>query len=74
MFVECRLREIRGERSLRELAKAAGLNRGDLSRLERGLRLPPDEWIEQLEEAYGAPRHDWYPPHVLLALSARDPE
>lgn len=43
-----------------------------LSEMERGLRLPFDQWLEPLERAYGAPPSQWYPPTVLLALSGDD--
>jgi hypothetical protein len=38
------------------------IHRGDLSRLERGRLLPPDEWVPLLEAAYGAPQSSWYTP------------
>jgi transcriptional regulator with XRE-family HTH domain len=66
--LSCRLREIRGKRTIAEVASAAGVNEGELSKIERGLALPRDEWLEGLELAYGAARHDWYPPALLLHL------
>lgn len=73
MHVRCLLREIRGDRPLSKIAEQSGLNRGALSDLERGLRLAPERWVEALEEAYGAPRQEWYPPHVLYAITPEDP-
>jgi transcriptional regulator with XRE-family HTH domain len=64
----CRLRALRAERSLRTLAEQVGVNRGQLSEIERGVRLPPDELLERLEATIGAPAHEWYAPPVLLAL------
>ena len=66
MRVRCRLRDLRGDRSLREVAEAAGVNRGELSKIENGRLLPRDEWLERIEQAYGAPPHDWYPDYQLL--------
>lgn len=68
MRVRCYLREIRGRRGLREIAEAAGVNRGALSTIERGHTLPKDEWIEQMEAAYGAPFEQWYPALVARVL------
>ena len=66
MRVRCKLRELRGDRSLRELARATGINHGRLSEIEHGHLLPRDDQLEQLERAYDAPRHTWYPDHQLL--------
>ena len=68
MKLSCRLREIRGRRSLRDLADAAGINRGTLSMIETGRALPKDEWLEAIERVYGAPPEEWYPPRTLLAI------
>jgi transcriptional regulator with XRE-family HTH domain len=66
--VRCYLREIRGRRPLRDLAEASGVNRGTLSTIELGRRLPKDEEIEPLEQAYGQPFEHWYPAAVTRAL------
>lgn len=68
MRVRCHLREIRGKRSLRDVAELAGVNRGLLSSIERGRSLPPDHWLEPLERAYGEPRTKWWPEETLLVL------
>ncbi|MEZ5101207.1 MAG: helix-turn-helix transcriptional regulator [Thermoleophilia bacterium] len=73
MKLACALREIRGDRSLRDVAETAGVNRGLLSDLERGRRLAPDRIVRALEVAYGQPAHAWYPPEVLLVIQ-RDEE
>ncbi len=73
MRLACRLRVIRGERSLRELAAVSGINRGTLSRIERGRQLPADKQVGALEELYGAPAHEWYAhPAALLAIQTDD--
>ena len=68
MKVRCYLREIRGRRGLRAVAKAAGVDRGTLSMIERGRMLPKDPWIEGMEAAYGAPFEEWYPPLTVRSL------
>ncbi len=74
MRLACRLRELRAPRSLRDLAEETGLNRGALSRIERGQELPRDEWIETLERAYGAPVEEWFDRRTLLVLVLEDDE
>jgi transcriptional regulator with XRE-family HTH domain len=82
MHVRCKLREIRermprkesGEPvSLRDIEAVAAVSAGVLSQIERGVMLPPDRQISQLEAAYGAPVTDWYAPGVLLVLQEDDP-
>lgn len=70
--LRCFLRELRGPVTLREIAEQAGMNPGDISRIEAGLQVPRDDQIPRLEAAYGAPVTDWYPPMVLLALEFDD--
>ena len=60
MRVRCHLKEIRGRRSIRDIEAMSGINRGQISPIERGVRFPFDKDIPALEEAYGAPVHDWY--------------
>lgn len=74
MRVRCFLREIRGSRSLREIATAADVNAGNLSRIELGSAFPKDDEIPRLEVAYGAEVSEWYPGRVLLALEVEDDE
>lgn len=76
MRVRCGLREIREakKRGLRELALEIGVNPGTLSQIERGERLPDDELIPALEEAYGAPAVEWYPPSPAVLVVAIEPD
>lgn len=69
MRLACHLRTIRGKRSLRDIAEASGVDRGTLSRIERGQQLPTgEEQLEKIEAAYGSPVEDWYSRRALLAL------
>lgn len=68
MRVRCHLRELRGKRSLRELAEAAGINHGTLSQIERGRMLPADGQLYAIGKAYGAPPTEWYSELALLAI------
>jgi transcriptional regulator with XRE-family HTH domain len=76
--LRCFLKEIRGERSLRDITahieESTGhrLAPGDLSRIEQGIWLPKDELLPALVAAYGANVDDWYPDLVLLALETDD--
>lgn len=74
MRLRCFLRTIRGERPLREIARIANVNPGELSRIENGSAVPRDEVIPTLEQAYGALFPDWYPRTVLVALETEDVE
>jgi transcriptional regulator with XRE-family HTH domain len=70
--LHCRLREFRGGRTLREISDASGVGQPDLSRIERGQQLPADDWLLALEDAYGSPRHEWWPREVLVLLQRDD--
>ena len=72
MRLNCHLRAIRHARgrSLRAVAIETGLSRGQLSEIENGRRLPPDEWLDDLERVYGRPAHEWYGRRTLLAIQA----
>ena len=72
MRIRCYLSEIRGERSIREVARTAGIAAGELSRIEAGIGVPRDSYLGALEDAYGAKIVDWYPPSVLLAIEPED--
>lgn len=69
----CHLREIRGERSLTEISDLSGLARGTLSKIERGIELPPDRDVPALEAAYGASAATWWPPEILLEIQKDEP-
>lgn len=75
MRVRCRLREIRGDRTLAEIAHISGVHVAELSKIERGIALPRDEWLPGLEHGYGVPHGEWWPAaftgadgQVLVAL------
>jgi transcriptional regulator with XRE-family HTH domain len=51
-----RLRKLRGNKSLREVAKEAGVNHGYLSQLERGdVMAPAPAFLQRLAKGYGVP-------------------
>jgi transcriptional regulator with XRE-family HTH domain len=60
------MRRLRGGRSVRELARLAGLSAATWSRLERGERTPSVETLARLSAVLGAPA--W----LLLAPGARE--
>ena len=73
MRLSCRLRDLRGTRSLRDIELAtiaAGhkVSGGVLSQIERGIMLPTDEQLHALEHAYGAPAEQWYSRLALRAI------
>jgi transcriptional regulator with XRE-family HTH domain len=72
--IPCFLRDIRGDRSLREIEDIAGVSRGTLSRIENGRELPLDKHVPLLEQAYGAPASEFWPPAVLLLIERDHPE
>lgn len=72
MRLPCLLRVHRGDRKLRDLADQAGINAGDLSRIERGIMLPSDELVPALEDAYGVPWGLWYAPELQTLVLADD--
>jgi transcriptional regulator with XRE-family HTH domain len=68
MRLICHLKEIRGKRSLQDIADASGIHRGTLSRIEAGQQLPRDEQIYAIGSSYGAPPTEWYSELGLLAI------
>ena len=75
MRVQCRLRDLRGGRSLRQMEEAtreAGhqVSAGILSQIERGVMLPTDAQVPALEQAYGAAATSWYDKWALLAIQS----
>lgn len=73
MRLKCKLRELRGDRPLRQVEAETSIARGTLSRYETGQQVPPDRHIPALERAYRAPWPEWYAPHVVIELTP-DPE
>lgn len=67
LAITCYFREARGERSLTDVERASGINRGTLSLIEHGRLLPTDKQVEPLELAYGWPITRLYSPLALLA-------
>lgn len=47
------LREVRGERSLGQIAQKSGIDKGYLSKVERNERKPKPDMIDSLAKAYG---------------------
>jgi transcriptional regulator with XRE-family HTH domain len=75
MRLRCHLSTIRGERTIAGMARLSGVRRPYLSQIEAGLRMPSDEEVVAIAEAYGAEldeMYDWRPPQ-LLAVEL-DPE
>lgn len=72
MRLRCHLREIRGTRTLREIAELSGVPASELSKIENGIQVPKDESIAGLVRAYQAKPVDWYGPMTLLALESDD--
>ncbi len=68
MRLRCKLRQLRGDRPLSEIAKATKINRGTLSLIELGRLLPKDEQIEPMEQAYGEPFECWYTRRANVVL------
>jgi transcriptional regulator with XRE-family HTH domain len=64
LTIRCRLRELRGQRSLQQVSDVCGLHRGTLSQLERGERLPRPSDLAGLRRAYG-PETGWYQVEVV---------
>lgn len=73
MRVGCALRDLRGRRSLSEMARQTGVSAGILSQIERGRMLPTDAQVPALEAAYGAPAHGWYTRATLLVIQPDEP-
>jgi transcriptional regulator with XRE-family HTH domain len=52
------LKNLRGDRSLNEIASVMGVSKGYLSEVERGIRLPSDHFLTRIAEEYGADPED----------------
>jgi transcriptional regulator with XRE-family HTH domain len=66
------LRAIRGDRTVNEIAEAAGVNPATIRQIEQGRLVPKDSHIEPLERAYGEPISAWYNALSLIALQHGD--
>ena len=67
MRLRCYLSELRGERSISEMARVSGVRRPYLSQIEAGIRLPSDYEVEAIAKAYGVAlddMYDWRPPQL----------
>lgn len=60
MHLLTNLREIRGNRSVKEIAEASGVNAASIRQIEQGRLLPRDAHLEGLERAYGRSWPEWY--------------
>jgi transcriptional regulator with XRE-family HTH domain len=83
MRLRCHLRDIRERMprkpdrkkvSLSDIAAASNVSGGVLSQIERGIYLPTDTQIPALEQAYGVPASEFWPPRVLLVLEGDETE
>lgn len=68
MRLTCHLRELRGKRTLADLAAASGVAAAHLSQIERGIMLPRDDQLYAIGMAYGAAPTQWYSEIGLLAI------
>lgn len=68
MRLRCKLRVLRGEKTLKAISEQTGINRGTLSLIELGRLLPTDEQVEPLEQAYGIPFDAWYTRRTLAVI------
>jgi transcriptional regulator with XRE-family HTH domain len=66
------LREIRGARSVKDIAAASGVNAASVRQIEQGRLLPKDSHIAGLERAYGVGVERWYTPAGLVAIQEGD--
>lgn len=69
MRVPCHMAAIRAatDMSLADVKELIGIERGTLSRIERGCQLPADDQVAKLELAYG-PMETWWPADVRTLL------
>lgn len=55
--------------TLRAMAERASIFPGTLSQIERGQRLPTDEELRRIEQAYGVPRDAIYATSTTLTIA-----
>jgi len=53
LFVRCCLRDLRGEKTQEEIAKAVGITKSSWAMYERGERIPRDEVKIQIAQYFG---------------------
>jgi transcriptional regulator with XRE-family HTH domain len=74
--LRCSLASFRGNRTVTEMARLAGVPRPYLTEIERGIRLPSDEQIEGIAVAYGVELGQMYeftpPQYVLVDVDPKD--
>jgi transcriptional regulator with XRE-family HTH domain len=67
--LRCHLAEHRGKRSISEMSRVSGVQRSYLSLIEAGIRLPSDDELAQIADAYGIPLgaiYEFEPPQYIL--------
>lgn len=69
MRLVCHLRRLRGDRKLIDVSRETGIHIGELSRIERGIMLPPDDKLPVLEQVYGVSRGDFYASGTVSIVS-----
>jgi transcriptional regulator with XRE-family HTH domain len=72
MHLRTNLAEIRGKRTIKEIAELSGVHEATIRQVEQGKLVPRDAHVEPLERAYGEPVFAWYSPRALLALQEGD--
>jgi transcriptional regulator with XRE-family HTH domain len=72
MRLRTSLAEIRGKRTVKEIAAASGVNEATIRQIEQGKLVPREAHVEPLERAYGAGIESWYSRRALLALQEGD--
>lgn len=66
------LPQIRGERTVKEIAAASGVNEATIRQIEQGRLLPRDVHVEPLERAYGCSWSEWYSRLSVAAIQEGD--
>ena len=72
MHLTTHLAEIRGKRTIREIADASGVHEATIRQVEQGKMLPREAHVEPLERAYGRPWPQWYSRLACTAIQEGD--